>query len=257
MFKSKVQLGLVSVSFRNHSPREILSAVKDAKLDCIEWGSDVHAPCSDKVGLQEIASLQKEYGISCSSYGTYFNLGETPIDDLDDYIAAAKTLGTDVLRLWCGTKSGDKMTSAERDKLFKDCKLAAAKAEKQDVTLCMEWHINTFTQRIEDALLLLKTVNSPKFRMYWQPFQWLDYQDNLKIAQAIAPFVENIHIFNWKGSGRFTLAEAVKEWRSYLGEFSCHRALLLEFMPDDRIESLKGEAEALKIIVKELENSFA
>ena len=37
-------LGLCSVSFRKHTPEEILRAMKDAGLSVIEWGSDVHCP---------------------------------------------------------------------------------------------------------------------------------------------------------------------------------------------------------------------
>ena len=118
MNSKKYTLGLVSISFRQHSPKEIIKAVKNAGLACIEWGSDVHAPCKDLERLNEIAALQKEYGISCSSYGTYFRLGDTPIEELTDYINAAKILGTKIIRLWCGTKSGDEMTDAEKSELY-------------------------------------------------------------------------------------------------------------------------------------------
>ena len=102
---SDYTLGLVSISFRKHTPEEIIQAVKAAGLSCIEWGSDVHAPCRDTERLHEIARLQGEYGITCSSYGTYFKFGKTPLEELTDYITAAKILGADVLRLWCGQKS--------------------------------------------------------------------------------------------------------------------------------------------------------
>lgn len=36
--------GLVSISFRNHSPEEIISEAAKCHLHSIEWGSDVHAP---------------------------------------------------------------------------------------------------------------------------------------------------------------------------------------------------------------------
>lgn len=75
MKESKYQLGLVSVSFRQHSPKEILEVTRSAGLSCIEWGSDVHAPCRDIERLREIAALQKEYGIVCSSYGHLFSFG--------------------------------------------------------------------------------------------------------------------------------------------------------------------------------------
>ena len=35
-------LGLCSISFRKHTPEEILRAMKEVGLSVIEWGSDVH-----------------------------------------------------------------------------------------------------------------------------------------------------------------------------------------------------------------------
>jgi len=251
MTKDKYVLGLVSVSFRQHSPKEILEATKKAGLSCIEWGSDVHAPCHDMERLREIVALQKEYGIFCSSYGTYFRLGETPIDELRDYIDAAKILGTNILRLWCGRKSGKNMTDAEKNDLFAACKKAAEMAESSGVLLCMECHRKTFTEEPNDAVLLIETVNSPAFRMYWQPFQWQSAEQNIENAKKIAPFAKHIHVFNWKGDQKLPLADAVGEWRDYLKEFSAPRTLLLEFMPNKTLEELAGEAVALKNIIGE------
>lgn len=52
-------LGLVSVSFRNHSAKEIIQAAKDAGLTCIEWGSDVHAPYDDKKSSEDWRTCRK------------------------------------------------------------------------------------------------------------------------------------------------------------------------------------------------------
>ena len=134
---SDYQLGLVSISFRKHTPEEIIQAVKAAGLSCIEWGSDVHAPCKDTDRLQSIAALQKEYGIECSSYGTYFNLETHSLDDLPDYIAAAGILGTNVLRLWGGTRKGADMTEEELATFTDTCRRAAAMAEEAGVILCL------------------------------------------------------------------------------------------------------------------------
>ncbi len=245
------RLGLVSVSFRQHSPKEILEAAKVAGLSCTEWGSDVHAPCRDIERLREIAKLQKEYGIVCSSYGTYFRLGETPIDELESYITAAKMLGTDVLRLWGGTKSGEEYSDSEKQELIDQCKNVAQIAENADVTLCLECHRKTYTQRLDDTLSLMREINSPHFRMYWQPFQWQGIKDNLVYAEAIAPFTRHIHVFQWKDNERFSLNDGVEEWRGYLNKFSPPRTLLLEFMPNGTIEELAGEVNALKSIIGE------
>ncbi len=249
--QNKYQLGLVSISFRKQSPEEILKAIKEAGLSCVEWGSDVHAPCGDIKRLREIAHLQKAYGIDCSSYGTYFRLGQTPVSELKAYIKAAKILGTNILRLWCGTNSGADMTKQEKEFLFAECHRAAEIAKKNGVILCMECHSGTFTQYPEDAVELMNTINSPHFRMYWQPFQWLDAEGSLAVARAVAPYTEHIHVFNWRGGERLPLDEGIQEWRSYLTAFPAPCTLLLEFMPDDRIESLSAEAAALKTIIKD------
>lgn len=250
MKEDKYSLGLVSVSFRKNSPREILEAMKQAELTQIEWGSDIHAPFGDKERLLELAELQREHGVECSSYGTYFYIGETPLEELGDYIAAAKILGAGILRLWCGKKSGAEMTAEEREAFLAECCRAARLAEKEGVTLCMECHRKSFTEHLDDALLLMKEVNSEHFRMYWQPFQWESVEKNLAYAEAIAPFVHHIHVFQWKNEQKFPLADGVDEWRSYLSKFSCPRTLLLEFMPDGLISTLSAEAEALRRIIE-------
>ena len=251
--KNIYTLGLVSVSFRTHSPREVIEAAARAGLSVIEWGSDVHAPCNDTARLLEIASLQKEYGITCSSYGTYFRLGKTPLEELEDHIAAAKLLGTDILRLWCGTKSGAEMTGGEVEALLATCRAAARIAARHGVVLCMECHRKSFTERPEDAVWLMDAVSSPAFRMYWQPFQWQTVRENAQNAKCIAPYATHIHVFNWKGEDKLPLDGAVEEWREYLAAFSTPRTLLLEFMPNGGIEELTTEVVALKRITEDVE----
>ena len=246
------QLGLVSVSFRAHTPKEILEAMSGTGLSHIEWGSDIHAPYNDLRVLYEIADLQKKYGIKCSSYGTYFKLGEAPISDLEQYINAARVLGTDVLRVWCGSKSGSHMTPTERDALAFECRKAASLAQKRGVVICTECHKGTFTERAEDTVLLMNEVGSEHFKTYWQPFQWQSTEQNIMNAKAIAPYVMHVHVFYWKMDKRLPLIDAKEDWKSYLKHFSKPRTLLLEFMPDDKIVSLSREAAALKKIVGDL-----
>ena len=249
MKEDKYSLGLVSVSFRKNSPREILEAMKEADLTHIEWGSDVHAPYKNKERLLELVALQKEFGIECSSYGTYFYIGETPVEELREYIAAAKTLGTGILRLWCGKKSGAEMTKAEREDFLAECRRTASIAEEEGVILCMECHRKSFTEHLDDALWLMHEVNSEHFRMYWQPFQWQGAEENLVYAEAIAPFTHHIHVFQWKNEQKFSLNEGIEEWQGYLRKFAGPRTLLLEFMPDGLISTLSAEAEALRRII--------
>lgn len=238
-------LGLVSVSFRAHTPEEILQAMVQNGLGCIEWGSDVHCP---PAAAEKIARLQADHGVVCCSYGTYFRLGVTPVEELPGYIEAAKILGAPILRLWCGSKNSEEYTEREREALFCQCREAAAMAEKAGVVLCMECHGGTFTNRKEAALELMKAVNSSAFRMYWQPNQFRTAEENLAYASLLAPYTAHLHVFHWREKEKLPLSGAVDVWKSYLGCFRGDRHLLLEFMPDDRLESLPAEVAALKEI---------
>ena len=243
-------IGLVSISFRGCTPEEIIKSVKDAGLSCIEWGSDVHAPKDDENRLEEICKLQEEYGISCSSYGTYFFIGAMPTDELEGYAKAAKKLKTNILRVWCGNKNSQDYTDKEKEALFYECKKAAEIAEKANVILCMECHNFTYTNTKESALELMQEINSPNFRMYWQPNQYNEVEENEKYAEIISSYTEHLHVFNWKGDQRFPLKDSIDTWKKYLNKFEGDRTLLLEFVPDDKIETLKIEAQALKEIIK-------
>ena len=113
----------------------------------------------------------------------------------------------------------------------------------------MECHRSTFTEICDDALLLMKEINSKNFKMYWQPFQWQSFEENLENAEKISKHAVNLHVFNWRGTEKLPLADATREWQAYLKKFDTPRPLLLEFMPKDSIDELKTEADALRKII--------
>lgn len=241
--------GLVSISFRPLTVEQLAAVTAEAGLSCIEWGSDVHAPYDDTARLQEIVALQQRYGLTCCSYGTYFRFGKDDVAQLPGYIHAAKTLGTNILRLWCGEKNPDEYLPEEKEKLFADCKAAATIAEGEGVILCLECHNWTYTQTKEGALELMEYVNSPAFRMYWQPNQFRTIEENIAYATLLAPYTTHIHVFQWKGKEKFPLSDGVEEWRRYLKCFEGEHALLLEFMPDNEVATLPQEAATLRKII--------
>ena len=241
--------GLVSVSFRSLSPEEIIDLCVSSGLKYVEWGSDVHAPASDRARLCRIADLQKQSGIVCSSYGTYFRIGTDPVEKIEEYIYAAKCLGTEVLRLWCGDRSSAEYSPEEKEALAEDCAALAAIAKKRGVVICLECHRGTFTDEKDAALWLMERVNSPAFKMYWQPEVIHSFEENLAYALALKDWVVNVHVFNWDTAGRYPLIGAAEKWRKYLSVFSGEEHLLLEFMPDDRPESLATEAKSLFEII--------
>lgn len=243
------QAGLVSVSFRALSFEQVIAAAADAELSYIEWGSDVHAPCTDSSRLRAIAAAQDAAGIRCSSYGTYFRLGSNPVTELTAYFDAARQLGTDTLRLWCGTRGSAAYSPAQLQQLYDDCRAAAAIAENAGITLCMECHNGTLTDTASAALALMRAVDSPAFRMYYQPNQLRTVQENIDYARCLAPYTRHVHVFHWRGQDKFPLREGLSDWNRYLAALGGQRMLLLEFMPDDRVQSLKTEAAALRELI--------
>ncbi|MBE6596474.1 MAG: hypothetical protein E7641_02280 [Ruminococcaceae bacterium] len=245
MFKT----GLVSISFRSLTHKEIIELCKRSSLPLIEWGSDLHAPAGDTARLKEIAALQAENGISASSYGTYFRLGQNNCEELYSYVKAARILGTETLRLWCGHKNFEDLTADERRQIIGESKKAAAIAKAEGVTFCMECHNKSYTNCADGALELMGEVDSPNFAMYWQPNQYRSLEENCDYAKRISKYVKNLHVFNWEGKNRFPLGEAAEIWRKYLSFFDGSQNLLLEFMPDDSPESLAAESRSLNKIL--------
>lgn len=242
--------GLVSVSFRENSVSEIVSAAANAQLAAVEWGSDVHAPCNDKSRLREISRLQSAVGIICSSYGTYFRIGVNSAEELEGYFSAAEILGTRTLRVWCGDKASCEYGYDERMKIFEEARRAAELAERAGMTLCTEFHHHTFTDEVLAVRELLSEVDLPSLKTYWQPNQYKTSEENLLGARLLAPFTENVHIFSWRREKRFSLSDDKRDWSEYLAVFKKSKFGLLEFMPDDKIESLPTEAKALKELIK-------
>lgn len=246
------ELGLVSISFREHSPRQILQMMQSTPLTCIEWGSDVHAPCTDLERLQLLVQLQKEFGIRCCSYGTYFRVGVNRPEEVLPYIPAAKILGTNIIRLWCGDRKPEHYSAEELETMYEDCRILARIARENGVVFCMECHDWTLTETKESALALMQAVHSEHFQMYWQPNQWVSQEENLAFAQLVSPYSKHIHVFNWEGRDKYPLAQATEIWRQYLRRFSSQRCLLLEHMYDEKLTTLPQEATVLEQIVSGL-----
>ncbi len=241
--------GLVSISFRGIPAEKVATSAKDAGLSWIEWGSDVHAPYNDSAKLANLAEFCKKTGIGICSYGSYFRLGSDSNSLLSDYISAAKLLGTDIIRIWCGQKGFANYSADERTMMIDAAKEAASIAAGENVTLCLECHNNTYTDCPEGAVEMMTAVNSKHFAMYWQPNQFRTVDENLTYADEIAKYTKIIHVFQWKGADRFPLSDGIEEWRDYLRRFDGSQKLLLEFMPDDRPESLQTEARSLDMII--------
>ena len=242
--------GVASISFRKNSVEEIIAAAAAAGLDGIEWGSDVHVPAGDVARAAAVRRLTEAAGLAVLSYGGYYRLGSGTPADFDALLASAEALGVRDVRIWGGGKGSAELSAAEWDALVAEGKALAAKAAEKGIVLSLECHNGTVTDDCAAAQRYLDAVGSPALRMYWQPNQVRTEGYNLTALRQLAPRVTNIHVFAWEGDAKKQLAHHDPQWNKRLTVLEelldeDDHAFLLEFMPDDKLETLAGEAQVL------------
>ena len=241
--------GLVSISFRQYTPLEIIQAAAAANLQEIEWGGDVHLPPGDPATAHEVAMLTADGGLKTAAYGSYYRLCSSPADEFKRILEAAEILGAPVIRIWGGTKGSALVDDRAFDALVADGRRIADMAQKSGRVLSLECHCDTITDNYCAALRFLQAVDSPAMTMYWQPNQFKSAAYNLEAAAALRPYVTNLHVFHWDAQRRYPLRDGADIWEQYLRIFSgdqSDHSLLLEFMHDDRLETLHQTADTLR-----------
>ncbi len=239
--------GLVSISFRGLTPEELLTAAAAAGLESVEWGGDVHVPAKDTATAAQVRILTREADICAYSYGSYYKIGATPEEEFAGVLASADALGTDIIRTWAYNKGSQEVTDAEYRAAVADARRICDLAEGK--TICLECHNFTLTDEYHAALRFVRDVDRENFASYWQPNQYRDTAYNLAACEALAPLTRAVHVFSWDGDIRLPLVAQEKEWRQYIDIIRRHAPdvpFMLEFMHDDRVETLLETAEVLK-----------
>lgn len=240
------RVGLVSISFRDKTPPEIIRACQAAKLEAVEWGGDVHVPHGNEETAHEVEKLTEKAGLEIAEYGSYYHIGDGNEALFDKVLLSAAALNTDRIRVWCGKgiPSAD-YPASDYKAAVEDARRIAALAENK--TLVLECHPNSLTDEYHAALRFLDEVGCDNIKMLWQPNQFRSEEYNVEAARALLPYVVGVHTFAWSETERFPLARGEKAWRRYLDVLTAKPLVyLLEFMPDDRIESLPREACTLR-----------
>ena len=246
--------GLVSVSFRGLSPSEVIRAAREAALTGIEWGADVHVPAGDVSAANRVGGETRAVGLRVLAYGSYYKPGVSPAEEFDGVLASAVALRAPVIRVWAGNKGSASATAEAWRRTAEDAARIGRMAAREGCRVAFECHRNTLTDDYRAALRLMEAVREAGVGMYWQPDPSRDLAYNLEAARSLAPYTENIHVFYWEGPNRYPLKKGVPVWREYLAVFrerGWDGGCLLEFMPDDRPESLPAEAAVLRRLMKE------
>ncbi len=245
--------GLVSVTFRALSPREIVELCVSTGLTHLEWGGDKHVPPGDVRRASEVAALTRGAGLTTLCYGSYYRCGG---DDrnFEPILEAAVELDAPRIRVWAGGGESDEILPRVLDDLERISSLANA----QNREIVLEFHGGTLTHSGHNARKLLD-AGKGQFQSLWQPLRRMvgdeQIEENLAELRLVAPFLRHVHVYEWHEtpSGKQSLSlQGSKQWPHYLEELralNLEVPLMLEFVPGDEPSVLAREAGTLKTMI--------
>lgn len=224
-----IRPGLVSVTFRQLPPEDVIAFTAQAGLEGIEWGGDVHVPPGDIARARLVGQMTRDAGLEVASYGSYYRLDG---DGFEAVLETAQALGAPNIRVWAGRVGSAEATPEQWVRAVADARRLAG------IDLSVEFHQGTLCDSVAATLRFLGEVES--FKTYWQP------RTSDESPEALLPHLSNLHVFHWTAEGRRPLAEGAGEWRRYLEVLEGERWALLEFVKDDSPEQGLRDAETLR-----------
>lgn len=243
--------GLCSITFRQLAAEEIVKLVKEAKLETIEWGGDVHVPHGNVAKAREVRALTERAGLLVAAYGSYYRVGESEKAGLKfaDVLSSAKALGAPTLRVWAGAQGSAVASSDYVEEVVQDAKRIASLAEQEGVSVSFEYHGNTLTDSNEATQALLAACNHDNLYTFWQPPHHTSNDYRADGLEAILPKLSSLHTFCWPEPGiRRPLAEGEAEWLRYFDiakSSGRDHPVMLEFVQDDSPEQFLRDAKTL------------
>ncbi|MBC8139296.1 MAG: TIM barrel protein, partial [Fibrella sp.] len=147
---SVLRPGLCSVTLRQHSATEVIRLAREAGLEGIEWGGDIHVPPGESALAQRVGKQTRAAGLAVISYGSYYRLAHSETDGMAfaSVLETALALQAPVIRVWAGTKSPEKTTKPEQAAIIADASRVATLAESAGVRVALEFHANTLTETL-------------------------------------------------------------------------------------------------------------
>ena len=227
--------GLVSITFRQLPPEEIIKLCRKDGLTYVEWGGDVHVPAGDCKKAADVAALCRAEGLIPAGYGSYYNAADG-FERFSPVLDTAEALGAGYVRIWAG-KSRQYDPAAEEN-----IKKATDAAKRRGIAVSLECHRRTMT---DDRELAVRIAARTGCLLHFQPNPDISFEENLSMLDSYAPYLCAVHVFAWeKGDVRLPLCRHKDQWTEY-----ARRAkdvpFLHEFVVDNDPENLKDDALTL------------
>ncbi len=183
--------GVASVTFRNKTLAEVVEIAKNAGVDYIEWGGDVHVKSVDDA--KKARALCEENGIKICSYGSYYRVGSRDADEWKSVCEIASEMGASTVRVWLGNKDSEKTSDEEYNILFDDLKSMCAVAGEYGIVVSPECHDNTFNNNTDAFLKLKNELCADNFKTYFQS-RYFRFEYDIDRIERTFDYIENVHI---------------------------------------------------------------
>ena len=246
--------GLVSITFRQLTPAEIVALLAQAGLSAVEWGGDVHVPHGDLAAARAVRRMTVDAGLQVAAYGSYYRVSHTETGPFEAVLESAVELGAPSIRVWAGRQGSTDADEAYWAQVVEDSQRIADLAAAASVRIDYEFHNKTLTDTNEAAVKLLTRVAHANVKTYWQPPRYSALAYNLAGLDAVLPWLQNVHAFTWhRTTGeRCALADGAGDWRHYLDKIAAAtpptaaRYILIEFVQNDELDNFLTDAQTLR-----------
>lgn len=247
-----IATGLVSVTFRKLAPAEVVALVREAGLQGIEWGGDLHVPHGDIARAREVGERTHEAGLAVAAYGSYYRAGHSEEHGLpfQQVLDTALELNAPLIRVWAGTVGSAAADDEARWRVAADLRRIAGLAAKAGVRVATEFHGGTLTDTNDSANRLLVEADHANLYSYWQPLMGMDDATCLAGLELLAPRLAHLHVYHWRTvQDRRPLAEGAVRWHKFLAQVKRlpgDRYAMLEFVTDDQPVNFRRDAATLR-----------
>ena len=187
-----MKIGFTSTTFRGiKDVDEVIRVGKEAKVDCIEWGGDIHVKDVEKAAYVKKQCLNQ--GIQISSYGSYYIVGSNDHKDWERISKIANTMGAETVRVWLGKKNSEKFDVSSYENLVNDAKAICKVAKTYGLIVAPECHMKTYNNDTQAFLKIQKDIGCENFKTYFQSLYRKKAYDLDRIEQTI-DYIQNFHV---------------------------------------------------------------
>ncbi len=239
--------GLVSITFRQLSPAEIIGLVKQTTLASIEWGGDIHVPHGDVKRAAEVGKMTRESGLVVSAYGSYYGTKNELV--FGRVLDTAVALGAPVIRVWAGQKGSAAASSEDWERIVAATRQIADAAAAAGRQIAFEFHGGTLNDTPESCVRLLQAINHYAVFTYWQPPVGASFDECMAGLKTMLPWINRVHVFHWgPGGTRQPLSKGAQCWIPY---FRLLQSVVtdgyagIEFVRNDDPRAFLEDAETL------------